>query len=628
LQPDWISDTIDVATQLGPALIGNPYSVSVMQQAAMNLYGTAQGINANRKYIRYKPSTLAQIDQLLNSDIELFDYPLDRDVIEEGDYYPQPGIADNELPWFYSVVDISYQPLSNIQYEELSQVYIPDDDLYLENEAFRITGNPVESFDCDSSNIAAASLPTQQSKPVKPYVIDCPDGWHWDYTLHQCVENDCPAGYHWDGSQCVPDAPPPPPAPPSKQPTGKIDVRDFINGTYRDVSVRRTRVILRRFLKVDRVYTDDQGYFYSTKHFHNKVNVFVKFKSTQLTTRGLRGIRAWQALFPIKHGLGKYSGDLRNVNWIYKSSQSGNSRTNRNWWAAQVMNAYLEFNENANALGIGNLPSEMRILLTSWKGASGAGSTPMNHHRDNLSISDAYIQQFLVQPLGAWWGQVYNNIYNNNEILGGMDMSLGYNTTNAWASDMVKELMYHEMGHASHFAKVGKDWWNDLVYAESYETSRFGVNGANSPYGTGDDGFLSDYISLAESWAEHVGQTFVDRAYGNNSTSFVGQRTTTYNNNWPVPGLSSHLNYLENFDPNNLNDPFRWIPDGIYYDLLDARNEAFPVIDNVVGYTNQQFFAVLQPDVKSVSAFRERLLSQNGNNQAVEVNQLFNSYHH
>ena len=135
-------------------------------------------------------------------------------------------------------------------------------------------------------------------------------------------------------------------------------------------------------------------------------------------------------------------------------------------------------------------------------------------------------------------------------------------------------------------------------------------------------------VSLAESWAEHVGQTFVDRAYGNNSTSFVGQRTTTYNNNWPVPGLSSHLNYLENFDPNNLNDPFRWIPDGIYYDLLDARNEAFPVIDNVVGYTNQQFFAVLQPDVKSVSAFRERLLSQNGNNQAVEVNQLFNSYHH
>ena len=110
MQPDWISDTIDVATQLGPALIGNPYSVSVMQQAAMNLYGTAQGINANRKYIRYKPSTLAQIDQLLNSDIELFDYPLDRDVIEEGDYYPQPGIADNELPWFYSVVDISYQP--------------------------------------------------------------------------------------------------------------------------------------------------------------------------------------------------------------------------------------------------------------------------------------------------------------------------------------------------------------------------------------------------------------------------------------------------------------------------------------------------------------------------------------
>lgn len=121
LQPDWYADTIDVATQLGYTLVGNPYSVAVMQQAAINLYGSNQGIVANRKYIRYRPSTLNQLDSLVNTDIELFDYPLDREVIEEGDYYPQPGISETEIPWFYSVVDINYQPLSGIQYGELAR---------------------------------------------------------------------------------------------------------------------------------------------------------------------------------------------------------------------------------------------------------------------------------------------------------------------------------------------------------------------------------------------------------------------------------------------------------------------------------------------------------------------------
>jgi hypothetical protein len=100
LQPEWIADTAEVPTQLGAQLTGDPYSVAVMQQASQNLYGHTNGIVANKRYIRYKPATLEQLDQLLETDVELFDYPLDRDVVEEGDYYPQPGIAADEIPWF------------------------------------------------------------------------------------------------------------------------------------------------------------------------------------------------------------------------------------------------------------------------------------------------------------------------------------------------------------------------------------------------------------------------------------------------------------------------------------------------------------------------------------------------
>jgi len=130
--------------------------------------------------------------------------------------------------------------------------------------------------------------------------------------------------------------------------------------------------------------------------------------------------------------------------------------------------------------------------------------------------------------------------------------------------------------------------------------------------------------TIAESWAEHVGQTFADRNYGLNSTS-VFRQGNTYTNNLIIAG-SSHINYLEDFSPFRTYDPFHWIPDGLYYDLMDARNEPAPVIDNVQGYTNLQFFTALESDVKSIPAFRQRLLQQNGNNQATEVTQLFAQY--
>jgi hypothetical protein len=141
LEPDGI-DTVSTPTVLGYQLVGNPYSVAIMRQASMNLYGNNGNITANKKYVRFKPSNEAQLQQLTESGPELFDYPLDRDVIEEGDYYPQSGIGEEEISWLYSVVDIGYLPPSGITYEILQQIYVPDMDIWLENEAFR-TSKPV-----------------------------------------------------------------------------------------------------------------------------------------------------------------------------------------------------------------------------------------------------------------------------------------------------------------------------------------------------------------------------------------------------------------------------------------------------------------------------------------------------
>lgn len=96
--------------------------------------------------------------------------------------------------------------------------------------------------------------------------------------------------------------------------------------------------------------------------------------------------------------------------------------------------------------------------------------------------------------------------------------------------------------------------------------------------------------------------------------------------------LNSNLNLLEDFSPNRTADPFNWIPQGLYYDLFDPRNDRavtgnflYP-IDLVSGYTNQQFFNALDADINNLPAYRQRLLSENSNSQAANVTSLFSFY--
>ncbi len=132
-------------------------------------------------------------------------------------------------------------------------------------------------------------------------------------------------------------------------------------------------------------------------------------------------------------------------------------------------------------------------------------------------------------------------------------------------------------------------------------------------------------------WGNHCEYIFSNRHYGNGGRngSFLtggftaGLQGTDWQN---VPGLNANLNAIENHNPSPNIDVHWWIPQGLPYDLIDDRNdEAFGglVIDNVAGYTTQECFNALLSDVRTVPAFRNKLLQQNGNDQIVNVNDLF-----
>ena len=223
-------DTVLKPTVLGYMLINQPYSLANMQQAYINLYGTANGVALTHKYVRFKPSSPQQLSVLEDLDIDLFDHPLDYDVVQHGDYYNDGVTPAEEIPWLYAVVDLGFLPPAGISYEVLQEVHIPTL-AAVENEAFQITGNPIDNSDCGTSGITNVSSESETVSDASTESVNnsncdayvCPDGYVWDYSVCDCVPTSfCPPGYQWDGVQCVPDGPPAPT--PARQPSGSITV--------------------------------------------------------------------------------------------------------------------------------------------------------------------------------------------------------------------------------------------------------------------------------------------------------------------------------------------------------------------------------------------------------------------
>lgn len=89
------SDSTDEATVLGIQR-SNPYTVANMARAYSNLGLTNVTVTGTDQYVRFLPNSVAQLsvlDSAMESQgLELFDAPMDYDIVKEGDYYQDPSI--------------------------------------------------------------------------------------------------------------------------------------------------------------------------------------------------------------------------------------------------------------------------------------------------------------------------------------------------------------------------------------------------------------------------------------------------------------------------------------------------------------------------------------------------------
>ena len=128
---------VDGMIKLGKKL-ENPYSVENMQRALENLKKssvsaktTTSGLNVETThlYVKFIPKNEDELSILKrDSTFVLYEYPLDYEIAEGGDFYRDPEVPKGQPTYQYCAVKVDKKLPSGVENEILEELFIPDED--------------------------------------------------------------------------------------------------------------------------------------------------------------------------------------------------------------------------------------------------------------------------------------------------------------------------------------------------------------------------------------------------------------------------------------------------------------------------------------------------------------------
>lgn len=571
---------------------------------------------ATHYYIKFLPTTLDQFQKLNQTELALFDYPLEYEVIQMGDYYDDPAVPEGGIPPLYTVVKTDETLPASIPYEIKAELLLAPSDSYLVKEAFRLTGNSYEASYVGSGG-ATGGRPDPECKP------ECPN-----YPC--CLEPDI----FCDDVPCVTDPDPCQPGSPgwpeclgggggsstftqndcgcmvfsdTRKPGGCIKVVDTqlpdnstVNGTSVHLDgINQVKVIFKDgWFTTSSTFTDQNGCWKIDRRHSGRAWMWVEFKSSRKIVRGYRlGWNIWELYTPVKDYIGVISGPVFNniqLNYFPANDDTGNSK--RFWYAATANNALHDFDGFAQQDGILSPPGQTVILVTNVPGTAAApmlAQMPQVAVQLQANLPGFSLAMFQIFGMDITIGTPPLPVNLNIGLLlnpaAVPDVVYNYGARVGEASDRVKQTFYHEFAHASHFAGVNNTsyWQSNINYVLGNATS-----GNNPPYGSrGTPGF--ERCAIIEMWGAHLGPQYADRKYG-----VFHSRTALQD---PVAREQTRWKFLrESFIPDFLgnSDSDSWIPNGLCLDLIDdnALNPIGvveglgPVGDPIKGFSTLSFF--------------------------------------
>lgn len=152
--------------------LDDPYSIENVSAAIASLYPTRADrvvVDPTDIYVRFLPENGEQYAILENLGLTLFDYPVDYEILRDGDYYHDPSIDEDSITWQYTLVPVGFDFPDGIRYEILHECYIHEnapatkadwvDWQSVEVEAYRLTGNE-ELLDDAATKASGGQVPS------------------------------------------------------------------------------------------------------------------------------------------------------------------------------------------------------------------------------------------------------------------------------------------------------------------------------------------------------------------------------------------------------------------------------------------------------------------------------------
>jgi hypothetical protein len=546
----------------------NPYTVEKMTEA-YNLINTipVSAVSTTHYYVKFTPTTMGELSILINSEIELFDFPLENEVIHMGDYYLDPSQDEEDIPWYYAVVDGTFT-LTGVPFEVLERLHIAAYESDLAKKAFEITNNDYD----DELRVCSDGDPNWPDCQCD-MLIGTPD---WQ----DCIDQVNNTGGGSPTCTTFSD---------QRKPAGRIQVQDTQLGLEGLKNVKVTW--WDGWFTVKKTQTDDDGCWSLNKREKGKAYMWVKFKNEKATVRTIRLNKFHQYLYAVQDYVGVIGAPpYNNIEVNYYDHVNVDSQEKRYWVSATAINAIDDYYDYASQDGFLAPPEDLNILLHTFGGAD-IGSAPMLQQSVNNSILYDY---FKVSALALFpWGTLKAALL---EVFEQTAPDITY-TYGGLPSDIMKETLYHEFAHASHFRLVGGSYWGKLRW---HVIANWGYGDPNAP----NPGSAFGRVAVAEAWGFHIGPTFAERHYGTNHS------------NTNIPGLTEQSRFINILESRRFADVF--IPRGLMLDLIDDNLNDYPtpgayentsITDNsVMGFSNSVIFDNIGANVTNPAEFENSLI--------------------
>lgn len=410
-------------------------------------------ISVTDYYVRFLPQDSIQFAKLRkDTSLTLFDFPLDYEIIQTGDYYHDPAI-NGPYTWLYTRVPKDYVFPENIKHEVLDELFIIENSPYYSSEIVDENG-PMKSRGVQShemndllKTLEAISFFNSgyrygEKKSGKP------DG---PRKLKRMVEKKFlwKTWYEYE-----------------YYPSGTIKVESYHeidrNGVSRRYStltavpLKGVKVFLwDGFFKWNSAYTDHTGYYESDIYYNNELYYYLHFSgkntinSWDLDRITLGGVCLWVQKMSLSDG--RESNDTFNT--TVKISSEG-------WDACVTNNAFFEFMTISRLEGLSQPPFHLQVALRE---STGAHSAPLFQNHTNTLLDGLHAPFFALHFLTAGSTIIYQGAYLLfQQSLPDILISGGSLNSKKTANDADRKTFFnsfyssiwHELTHASHFQSV------------------------------------------------------------------------------------------------------------------------------------------------------------------------------